>query len=73
MATVIEIYSNNGRKKQTSIRSMIPAQTFDVLRERLGNEAADKAAAAHRALLRTEGDFTQFRHDDKRIRVKVDA
>lgn len=74
VVTIIEVYKPNARKHEARIRSLIPRQTFDALRERLGEDAGKKAEAAHRTLLRVDGDMIQFRTDDgHRVRVKQEA
>lgn len=70
MLTVIEVFEPKGRSKDITIQSLIPDQTVDALRKRFGVEAADKAKSAIRSLDRLDGDFVQFRHGDRRIRVK---
>lgn len=71
--TEISIFHPNSRKRATTIQSLIPKQTVDALAEQLGQEAADKAAKALRQMKSSGMDLVQFRHGDRRIRIKQDA
>jgi hypothetical protein len=66
----IVIFKPNSRKKEATIRSLIPRQAVDALGERLGKEAADKAHSAFKLMGRTDIDFMQLKLGDRRIRVK---
>lgn len=71
--TEISIFAPNSRKTEATIVHLIPGRTIDVLRERLGNKAAAKARKALAAMNENELDLIQFRHDDRRIRIKQSA
>ena len=68
-ATEIVVFKPNSRQKDITIRNLIPRNAISTLRERLDQEAGDKAEKALRNLDRVDGDFTQFRHGDRRVRV----
>jgi hypothetical protein len=72
-ATEIVVFKPNSRKKDITIRHMIPRVAVNTLRERLGEDAADKAEKVLKVMDKVEGDFIQFRHEDRRVRVYENA
>lgn len=69
VATEINIFRPHSRKKETTIRSLIPKQAVDALAEKLGHEAAEAANAALRSMKRNDMDMVQLRLGDRRIRI----
>lgn len=70
MMNEIVLFKPNSRKKEATIQSLIPRQAVDVLAERLGQEAANKADKALKQMDKLDIDFLQIRHGDRRIRIK---
>lgn len=66
----ITIFRPNSRKREATIQSLIPQQTVDVLAERLGADAGEKAKASYRTMDRLDIDLLQFKIGDRRIRIK---
>lgn len=64
----IVVFQPNGRKKDYTLRSLYPAQVIDVIKERLGKEAATQAKKAFEAMEANGLDFIQIRVEDRRLR-----
>lgn len=62
------IFQPNGRKKQWTVRSLLPNQVVTSVGDLLGEEAAKKAEETFRAMDKNGLEFVQLRMGDRRVR-----
>lgn len=67
---IIDIFEANGRKKQWSVRSLVPSQCVEAVENLLGKEAAKKARETMATMDESGMDFLQIRVGDRRIRFR---
>lgn len=68
----ITIFRPNSRKREATISSPIAARVTSALEERLGATVANKARK-QLSIMKKEGiEFLQFRHEDRKVRLRVD-
>lgn len=73
VTTEISVFGANSRKKELVISSLIPRKAVDLLVERLGQEAGDRANKALRQMNTNDMDLVQIRLGDRRIRIRHTA
>lgn len=65
------IYRPNSTKKEATISSPISGSIVNVLAERLGQEAAERAKKTFAAMNKNDIDLAQLRIGDRRVRLKA--